>query len=65
MLESYAQSFKNLYNEMPVWKMCEEISLCSKNKSVAVNQLSNPGCLKGIKYWCQSWDTAKECKVII
>lgn len=62
MIESYAQSFKNLYNQMPMWMVCEEMSLCSKNKSVAVHQL-NTDCLKGAKYWCASQDNAKECKV--
>lgn len=64
MLESYTQSFKNLYNQMPTWMMCESMGMCKKNKSVAVNQLHNPNCLKGKKFWCSSWDNAKECKVI-
>jgi len=50
---------------MPTWMMCEEMSLCSKNKSSAVQQLSNVNCLKGVEYWCASLDNAKECKVII
>lgn len=64
MLESYTQSFKNLYNQMPTWMMCEALALCKKNKSVAVNQLNNTDCLKGETFWCASWDNAKECKVI-
>lgn len=64
MIESYAQTFKNLYNKVPTWMMCEEMSLCHKNKSVAVHQLNNSNCLKGAKYWCASQDNAKECKVI-
>jgi len=65
MLESYAPSFKNLYYKKPMWMMCEEVLLCRKNKSVAVNQLENSNCLKGAKYWCESWDNAKDCKVIL
>lgn len=64
MIESYAQSFKNLYNQVPMWMMCERMSLCNKNKSIGVNQLNNSKCLEGAKYWCASWDNAKECKVI-
>lgn len=65
MIESYAQTFKNLYNQLPTWMMCEKITLCSKNMSVAVNQFNNSKCLEGLDYWCASWDNAKECKVII
>lgn len=65
MINSYAPSFKNIYNRMPTWMMCEEMSLCSKNKSSAIQQLSNVNCLKGVEYWCASLDNAKECKVII
>lgn len=65
MIESYAQTFKNLLNHSPTWMMCEKIALCSTNKSVGVNQFSNSRCLEGSKYWCASWDNAKECKVII
>ncbi|XP_027843877.2 prosaposin isoform X2 [Aphis gossypii] len=62
MIESYAQSFKNLRYNLPTWMMCEETGLCSKNKSFGVNQFSNTRCLEGSKYWCASWDNAKECK---
>jgi len=65
MIESYAQSFKNLLNQIPTWMMCEKVALCSKNKSVAVNQFSNSRCLEGSEYWCKSWDNAKTCKVIL
>lgn len=65
MLESYAPSFKHLYNQMPTWKMCEELSLCSKSNATVVYQHNASGCLKGAEYWCASWDNAKECKVII
>lgn len=65
MINSYAPSFKNIYNRMPTWMMCEEMSLCSKNKSSAVQQLSNVNCLKGVEYWCASSYNAIECKVII
>lgn len=64
MIGSYAQSFKNLYNRVPNWMVCEEIALCDKNKSVAAYQLNNTNCLKGVEYWCASLDNAKECKVI-
>ncbi|XP_060879577.1 prosaposin-like isoform X2 [Metopolophium dirhodum] len=62
MIESYAQSFKNLLNQCPTWMMCEKVAMCSKNKSVAVNQFSNSRCLEGSEYWCKSWDNAKDCK---
>lgn len=65
MLGSYGASFKNLYNLMPTWMMCEELWLCGKNKSVAVHQFENSNCLNGAKYWCESLDNAKECKVFI
>lgn len=65
MIESYAQSFKNLRSILPTWMMCEETGLCSKNKSFGVNHFSNTRCLEGSKYWCASWNNAKECKVII
>ncbi|KAL4148278.1 hypothetical protein QTP88_002555 [Uroleucon formosanum] len=62
MIESYAQSFKNLLNQFPTWMMCEKLAMCSKHKSVAVNQFSNSRCLEGSKYWCKSWENAKKCK---
>lgn len=62
MINSYNQTFKNLYHQLPTWMMCEKMSLCSKNKSVAVNKLNNTECLKGFNYWCASKDNAKECK---
>lgn len=65
MIESYAQSFKNLLNRFPTWMMCEKVAMCSKNKSVAANQFRNSRCLEGLEYWCKSWDYAKECKVIL
>lgn len=65
MIESYAQSFKNLSNQMPTWMMCENMWLCNKNMSRAVQQLNKSKCLKGSEYWCASSDNAKECKVII
>lgn len=65
MISSYEMTFKNLCHQIPSWMMCEKMSLCSKNKSVAVNQLNNTECLKGAKYWCASKDNAKECKVNI
>jgi len=65
MIESYTQTFKNLSYRLPSWMMCENMSLCSKNKSVAVNKFKYSRCLEGSEYWCASWDKAKECKVII
>lgn len=63
MTNSYGQSIMNLYYEVPAWKICEEIALCGKNKSVGVTQIKNPKCLEGAKYWCASVDNAIECKV--
>lgn len=65
MINSYNQTFKNLYHQIPSWMMCEKMSLCSKNKSVAVNNMNNVECLNGVKYWCASKVNAKECKVNI
>lgn len=65
MIESYAQSFKNLSNRMPMWMMCENMSLCNKNMSRAVRQFSDSDCLNGSNYWCASSNNAQECKVII
>lgn len=65
MIESYAQSFKNLSNQMPMWMMCENMWLCNKNMSRAVRQFHNSNCLNGPSYWCASLKNAQECKVII
>lgn len=65
MIESYAQSFKNLSDKMPMWMMCENMWLCNKNMSRAARQFSNSNCLNGPNYWCASSNNAQECKVII
>ncbi|XP_060857107.1 prosaposin-like isoform X2 [Metopolophium dirhodum] len=47
MIESYAQSFKNLLNHFPTWMMCEKVEMCSK---IIVMQSTNSRFLEGSEY---------------
>lgn len=63
MIKSYAQSFINVYYQVPRWMMCEKMALCETKKSYAVRQYINSNCYKGETYWCKSLYNVKECKV--